>query len=274
MRRHWVLSFVAWWLAYKSKELAVMLPVVLAAWEYWLGKRRFVPLIPFFAAAFSFGLQGLLLNPNKDNDYTFRFTAAALGTTLPFYAQRLFLVPFSGLALLPLALVRDRRVWFGLATMGCFLFTLLFLPGRLFGAYTYLPLVGAVIAMSAASSHLRPAWIWIALALWMPWNCLQLRAQQRVLLDGGDEAFDYVEKMQAWVSKNPGVPILVYTGAPVLYHDWGVTAAWNIAHRTAGMKALYWDSAEAARAMSQETVAYAIWDRGTRTLAIGIRKPK
>ena len=39
--RKWVLSFIAFWLAYKAKELAVMLPAVLAAYEYWLGARRF-----------------------------------------------------------------------------------------------------------------------------------------------------------------------------------------------------------------------------------------
>src|SRR5262249_47537252 len=38
--RDWVLSFVAFWLAYKSKELAVMLPAVLACYEVWFGKRR------------------------------------------------------------------------------------------------------------------------------------------------------------------------------------------------------------------------------------------
>ncbi len=38
--------------AYKAKELAVMLPVVLLAYEYWFGKRRFAVLIPFFCVAF------------------------------------------------------------------------------------------------------------------------------------------------------------------------------------------------------------------------------
>jgi|SRR5208283_101066 len=43
----WVLSFAAFWLAYKSKELAVLLPFVLAVYEIWFGKRNWKPLIPF-----------------------------------------------------------------------------------------------------------------------------------------------------------------------------------------------------------------------------------
>src|SRR5689334_3970307 len=39
-RGNWILSFAAFWLAYKSKELAVMLPVVLLCYEYWFGRGR------------------------------------------------------------------------------------------------------------------------------------------------------------------------------------------------------------------------------------------
>jgi len=55
--RRRVLSFIAFWLAYKAKELAVMLPAVLVAYEYWFGERRFKVLIPFLLASLSFGIQ-------------------------------------------------------------------------------------------------------------------------------------------------------------------------------------------------------------------------
>src|SRR5690348_13709625 len=51
----WILSLIAFWLAYRAKEVAVMLPVVLAAYELILGKRRWPRLIPFFAASAWFG---------------------------------------------------------------------------------------------------------------------------------------------------------------------------------------------------------------------------
>ena len=150
----WVLSFAAFWLAYKSKELAVMLPVVLLAFEIWFGKRRWKPLAPFFLTSLSFGVQGILGNPNRDNDYTFRFTAAALATTSVFYAGRVFLIPYLGFVVPAIAFLARghmssaRRTWFGLAAMGSFLFPVLFLPGRVFSGYCYLPFAGLAIAIT------------------------------------------------------------------------------------------------------------------------------
>ena len=154
----WVLSFAAFWLAYKSKEMAVMLPAVLLAFEFWFGKRRWKPLVPFFLVSLSFGVQGMLGNPNKDNDYTFRFTAAALAKTSVFYAGRIFLIPYLGFVVPAFAfLARNRRTWFGLAAMGLFLFPVLFLPGRMFSAYCYLPFTGLAIAITGLAESASPA---------------------------------------------------------------------------------------------------------------------
>ena len=132
-RERWVLSFIAFWLAYKSKELAVMLPVVLAAYEFWFGKQRWKPLAPFFLVSLSFGLQGMWGNPNKDNDYTFRFTADALARTSAFYASRVFLLPYLGFVVPAFALfARNRRTWFGLAMLGLFLVPMSFSPRQKF----------------------------------------------------------------------------------------------------------------------------------------------
>jgi len=265
-QRRWILSFVAFWCAYKAKEIAVTLPLVLLAYEYWLGNRRYRPLIPFFAVAASFGLQGILLNPNKDNEYTFRFTPAALLATAPFYAGRFLLIPFSGFALLALALLRDRRVWFGLITGGAFLFVLLFLPGRLFEAYAYLPLAGATIAMAASATHIRPVWAWAALALWMPWNIRDLHREARIKLALDDEAAAYVFQMQEWAARHPGTPgTLVYSGLPRGYHHWGVNGAWNIAHKTLGLSAYYVGWPEAAKAAASGPVTVGTWGWDGRT---------
>ncbi len=272
--RRIVLSFIAFWLAYKSKELAVMLPAVLAAYEYWFGKRRVLPLLPFLAASLSFGLQGIILNPNKDNDYTFRFTFHALAQTIPFYARRFLFIPFSGLALLPLAAIRDRRVWFGLTALACFIFTLLFLPGRLFEAYAYLPLACATIALAAAASHVKPLWAWIALALWMPLNLRQLHREQKFKLAQDDRVFAYVDQILRWSAKHPDVGTMIYDGAPPGFHDWGVTAAWNMAHRSLGTHAFFYNSPRAAQAIDNDTVAFATWDSRTNTLGFHIHSPK
>jgi hypothetical protein len=68
-RRRYLLAFRSFWLAYKSKELAIMLPAVLACYESLLVKdRNWKRLIPFFAVSLSCGVQGILLNPNREND--------------------------------------------------------------------------------------------------------------------------------------------------------------------------------------------------------------
>ena len=273
--RRWVLSFVAFWCAYKSKELAVMLPAVLLLYEFWFGQKRFLPLIPFFLASLSFGIQGILFNPNKDNDYTLRFTLASLRTTIPFYAERFLFLPLSGLALLALAGIPDRRVWFGLAACVLFLFTLLFLPGRLFEAYTYLPLSCAAIAIAGAASRLNPVWIWALVLLWLPWNARELRNERNNQLAHDDEAAAFVDQVQNWSAKHPAVSTLVYTSLPSGYHHWGVTGAWNIAHRRIDMPAYYIDWAEAKKALAEQTVALASWkwDGNTGAFTVQIHLP-
>jgi hypothetical protein len=269
--RRIVLSFVAFWCAYKAKELAVMLPVALLAYEYWLGKRRLILLAPFFAVSLSFGLQGLILNPNKDNEYTFRFTPEALKATVPFYAQRFLLFRFSGFALLGLLFVRDRRIWFGLAAMLCFLFTLLFLPGRLFEAYAYLPLACATIAIAAASTHVKPAWAQAAMLAWLIWNqrAHYRESKQKLALD--DEAAAYVEQLDAWAATHPGVRTYIYKGIPAGYHHWGITGAWNITHHTMGLPALWYEWPTAIEAMKQEPVAFGSWTWDGKRGALRIR---
>src|SRR5260370_2506564 len=176
----WVLRFAAFWLAYKSKELAVMLPAVLLAFEFWFGKRRWKPLLPFFLVSLSFGVQGILGNPNKDNDYTFRFTAAGLAKTSVFYAGRIFLIPYLGFVVPAFALLgRNRRTWFGLAAMGLFLFPVLFLPGRVFSAYCYLPFAGLGIAITGLAESASPAALALFLALWLAIAFLEVRLRWR-----------------------------------------------------------------------------------------------
>ena len=176
IKRRWVLSFLAFWLAYKSKELAVMLPAVLACYELWFGKRQWRPLIPFFLVSLSFGLQGIFRNPNQDNDYTFRFTPAALAAGAKFYAAELFGIPFAGFALLALPFVRrDRRAWLGVAATVLFLVPLVFLPGRLFSAYWYVPLIGVAMALSSLADARYGFLAAVFLAAWLPWNYVDLR---------------------------------------------------------------------------------------------------
>jgi hypothetical protein len=271
--RRWALSFIAFWLAYKAKELAVMLPAVLAAYEYWFGERKFKVLISFFLASLNFGIQGVVLNPNKNNDYSLRFTFDALRHTLPFYSKRFLMFPLSGLLLLALAFARDRRIWFGLAAMCVLMVPLLVLPGRLFEAYAYLPLAFGAIAIASAVSRWNPAWVWLAFAIWMPFNLKQLRHERRAMLDSDDRIFAYVDTIGKWVEQNPDINAFVYDGVPPGFHDWGVTGAWNIAHKQIELPAFYFNWPESKKTLGEQTVAYGTWDPRRGRLSIVIHSP-
>ena len=270
--RRWILSFVAFWLAYKSKELAVMLPAVLVAYEYWLGDRKFLRLTPFLAASLSFGLQGILLNPNKDNDYTFRFNLAAVRLTFPYYVDRFLGFPGGGLLLLPLLVFRDRRVWFGLASMIIVMSLLLFLPGRRFEAYAYLPLAFATVALAAAASK-HPRMAAAIFLLWLPLNVQLLRTEQKAVLAAADDIAAFAAPVEHWARLHPEVRTLVYNGQPATFHHWGVTGAWNLGHATVGLQAIPSGSPLAPEAMSREAVGLAVWNPNRRQLLMVLREP-
>jgi hypothetical protein len=226
MRGRIVLSFIAFWLAYKSKELAVMLPLVLAGYELWFGKRRWKPLIPFFVISISFGVQSMLRNPNRDNDYTFRFTWDALARTSPFYAGRVFLVPYLGFLVPLFALfARNRRTWFGLTIMGLFFVPMLFLPGRIFSAYCYLPLTGLAIALTGAAEATSSGVLALLVLLLLPVDLRELRRNSRETLARDQGIRIWMNGVERFAAANPNIRTFVFSGTPEGFHRWGVEGA-------------------------------------------------
>jgi hypothetical protein len=275
IKRRWLLSFLAFWLAYKGKELAVMLPAVLACYELWFGKRQWRPLIPFFLVSLSFGLQGIVRNPNHDNDYTFRFTPGALAASAKFYAAELFGVPFAGFALLVLPGVRrDRRVWLGVAATVLFFVPLVFLPGRLFSAYWYLPLIGVAMALSSLADTRFGVLAAVFLAAWLPWNYLHLRGyrRQKLALDG--EYRDYVSQLQASTASLQGISAFFYDGLPPSFPPWGAGGALRYLLPDQNIK-VYSMEGSAAKALPQDCpIATLVWTERSRKLWIAVHNPR
>jgi hypothetical protein len=265
LRGQWLLSFAAFWLAYKSKELAVMLPLVLACCEYFFGKRRWKYLIPFFAVSLSFGLQAMVRNPNRNNDYTFRLTMHALRKTVPYYASRVFLVPYAGFAAALLALtVRHRRTWFGLAMMALFLAPLLFLPGRIFSAYCYLPFTGLAIGLSGVPG---PALL-TAVLLWMPMNIRELRLQRRETLARDSEIRTWMETVQQFAESNQKITTFVYSGAPTDFHPWGIEGALKYFYERQDLVILDAEDPKAAQGASPPPAARIEWSPVTKQATV------
>jgi hypothetical protein len=275
----WVLSFAAFWLAYKSKELAVMLPVVLLAFEIWFGKRRWKPLAPFFLASLSFGVQGILGNPNRDNDYTFRFTAEALAKTSVFYAGRVFLIPYLGFVVPAFALLARgpmpsaRRAWFGLAAMGLFFLPVLFLPGRMFSAYCYLPFAGLAIAITGLAEAASPAALGLFLALWLPMDIHELRLRRRETLANGDEVRTWMSTVRRFAAGKERVDAFVFSGTPAGFHQWGVEGTLKYFYERNDLTVKHIGEPGAAVLIETRRVAVLTWDAGRKRLDIAMRGP-
>ncbi len=275
IKRRWVLSFLAFWLAYKSKELAVMLPAVLACYELWYGKRQWRPLIPFCLVSLSFGLQGIIRNPNKANDYAFHFTPAAVAASASFYAGELFGIPFAGFALLALpAIRRDRRLWLGVAATVLFFVPLVFLPGRLFSAYWYVPLIGVAMALSSLADARYGFLAAVFLAVWLPWNYLDLRDYRRQKLAEDADSRDYVAQLRASAASFQDIPIFLYYGLPPGFPAWGAAGALRYLVPHQNVRLYQMEDPETKNLTQSPAVATLVWVQYNRKLWIAVRNPQ
>jgi hypothetical protein len=270
VRGQWILSFVSFWLAYKAKELAVMLPLVLLCYELWFGGGRWKQLAVLLAGSLSWGLQALLLHPVTDTQYTLHFTLEALASTAPFYAQNVFLTPYLGFLLLPLASVAagGRRTWFGLAMMGLFFFPLLWLPGRIFNAYCYLPFTGLAIAIAGIAETARPAVIALFFLLWLPLDIHSLKEQRNVTLSEDRDAREWITTLARFAGTKPPVTSFVYRGMPDGFHIWGLEGAVKYFFRILDVTIPPTDSPEGERLIANGHVAILEWDPAQHRLQI------
>lgn len=271
--RRWVLSLVCFWLAFRSKELTVMLPAVLTFYEYWLGEKRWKPLVPFWVVSLIFGTQGLLLSAGTDTEYTFRFSLDAIGKTVSFYSSQLFLLPYAGLAMLALPPVtRDRRVSLGVVLLCLMPAPVLLMPGRLYGAYLYVPLAGAAIALAALVARLKPAYgaavAAVLFAIWIPWNYSHLRTLRRANLAAAAENRTYVSTLAEMARGLPEMRTFVYDGFPADLHPWGVQGALQYLYARLDLE-VYWTEQEGyEKGFRAERFVMLWWDPVFRTLAV------
>ncbi len=267
--RHWILSFLCFWLAYKSKELAVMLPVVLALYEYLLGERRWLRLLPFFGIALSFGIQSRLHNTHLDDAYTFRLTLSALKQTVPFYASRILLIPYAGALLLILPFViRDRRVWWSIAALCLFFAPLLFLPGRIFGAYCYLPLAVGAIAIGVAASRVPVVYLTALASVWIAWNIRDIRIERhaKLAIDAGIR--NYSQTLQNYAATHPDPSPLVFQNRPLHFEAWGTDAAIRFAFHKPDLQSYWWESPEGVHLRQEGKYTLLLWNTDLRQLQI------
>lgn len=205
-----------------------MLPMALLAYEIWFGNRNWKRLIPFFAISLCFGIQAVLSPQPKGSPYAFVITPLAFWQTLQFYSSRLFLLPYVGITLLILPFViRDRRIWWGAAIICAFFAPLMFLPQRVFGAYTYVPLTGAAIELAVIASLVPPVAVLAFFAAWVPWNIHQLRIDRKASLTADDQVRIYAGALMDFTRQHPNPPVIALLSRPDSFQMWGVRAALN-----------------------------------------------
>ena len=266
VRGHWLLGLVTFWLAYKSKELAVMLPVGLAAFELLLGSRNWKRLIPYFAISLNFGLQGVLLNPNANNPYAMHFTLDALWSGLRFYSWSAFFSRFGGFAvLIAAAWLGERRGYFGLVLCAAMLIPMLFLPGRMVAAFWYVPMIGLSNLVGAIAMR-GPRWaVALVLCIWMVVNVAAFRRRVRGIDVIATENRDYVAAIAKLHSQSPGIQAFGIRNGPAELRIEGIESIIHLIYSyTAGVYDA--SSQEFARASEKAPSAILLWRAGSREL--------
>jgi hypothetical protein len=263
--RQMTIAIVSFWLAIKCKETCILLPVVLALLEFWLGSRKWKRLIPFAAISGVILIFAFVGNAHRDSDYTFRFTFAAFKTCVLYYARALAFAPYVGLAVLavPFIVFSNRRVRWGIATFVLFLAPLLFLPGRLYEAYLYLPLIGLAIAVSFATPLLAV----LLFAAWLPWNYMQIKPYRNQNLAWAAERFKWFQATRDLVAAHPETERFVYDSAPESLTPLGITGALRaLRPPEASTYVAAFGSPEARDLFGHPPFALLTWDSGYHAL--------
>ena len=152
---------------------------------------RWKLLIPFFAVSLNFGVQAILGNRGPETAYTLHFTFEALKTCLAYYGNLILVIPYGGFMVAALFFIRDKWARFGVIAILLFMGPMLFLPGRLFGAYLYVPLVGLAIAGAALQFQGRPYRVaYCRVLIWLPLNYreMQIRRKKGAIGDCGSKS--------------------------------------------------------------------------------------
>jgi hypothetical protein len=256
-RGHWILALVPFWLAYKSKEIAIMLPAALLAYELLLGERKWKRLFPYFIIALNFGLQALWTNRHlpRGHNYLLLFTPHSLWNSIVFYSSAILFLPYAGLLVLfvPI-LLRDRRLYLGLIFIAASLVPLLALPRRADPVYWYVPLIGLAVVVAAIASRM-PAWAIAGFfAVWLPLNYAILREKRREILAVADESRWYTTSLIDYARRAPPLRAAVYDSIPEHVHQWGIEGAIHVAFGPQ-VNAVWYHDPKAAEAMAEVPMA-------------------
>src|SRR5262249_2452834 len=187
-----------------------------------------------------------------------------------FYSSKLLLIPYAGLALIPLPfVVHDRRLWLGAALVCLFFIPLVFLPGRLFAAYCYLPLAGLalMVAAIAALPRLSPL-VALACVPLIPLDIAQIRKNRGYTLAADNEVRSYVSTMVDFARRSPATRVFIFEGLPPGFHSWGTEGILLYLFGPPNPALHSIDDKDAAAALKLDDVALLAWNPNQRKLSV------
>lgn len=247
-------AVVCFLLAYRAKEVAIFLPVALAL-DDW--RRSW----PFFLVSANFGLQAMWANAGRDNNYTLRFRWESLVVTVPYYARALVMQPWAAVVGLA-TLATGKEALLGTAAM---LVPLVFLPGRLFEVYWYVPMLPLALGAAHALGRVPRHWLALGLLLWVGLSYTRLKEKRNVELAIAAENRAYVEQM-ATLWKLTKFPTRVSCeGAPPGLQSHGVRGALRLI--SGDLQAEVLPQAEPGAAVLR-------WFRPRRALSVSVAPPE
>lgn len=264
----WVLAFGCFWLALKSKEHAVLLPVVMLLWEWTVGERRWKTLIPYFAASLGIGLQGVIANTAAGPDYKLNFSPLSILKTARAYLPHFW---YAGPYLLIVWWHVPKAVWWGTAWFAVMLTPMLALPGRINPVYLYVPLLGLALAMGCA---LKPRWGVPLLALWLAGNFVWMRELRRAELTQAGNNRAYFEQLSAIGPALAEPDVYIYDGYPEGLDWWGIAGAIRLTTGKAEARVIPIQADDLAARIEGKSVMQLFWEPPTRRLTTHIRSPQ
>ncbi|HYZ83896.1 MAG TPA: hypothetical protein VE621_05815 [Bryobacteraceae bacterium] len=275
VQRRWVLSFVCFWLAYKAKEIGIMLPAVLFLYEFMFGERRWKPLVPFFLVSLMFGSQALMRNAASHDAYTLKFSPRIALHVASFYGERLFAgwAGFAAVAIVALAVARSRRALWGILSAFIVAIPLIALPNRMFAVYLYVPVVFMAIGISAILSWRPQIVVPVFALLWILATYYQLRGYRSEYLAASQENKRYVQQVARFVQSSPGTMDFVVDGFPPTLFDYGIVGSVKFLTGEPSTEVTNIESPDAKRVLEKPDVGVLVWNSATRQLNITSRNP-
>ncbi len=259
IRKRWVLSFIALWLAMRTKEIGLMLPAVLLCYEFTLGGRNWKRLIPFFIPAAIYGFYGIRFNQQQPHSpYTMTSAPAAVWHSISFYSSGMFGLPYAGLLLaLAILVTRDRRLKFALGAIVFEIGMYLLIPGRMLDVYLYLAMTSVAIVIATLAAYHRRT-VAMLVMIWAVWQVTLTRKHAAVTIA---EAKDR-RAFAAALREIPKEPVYAYAAAPESFGMFGGEYAIRVVTNASPVYRLEDNQLPAARQLP-----VLVWDTRRRELS-------